>query len=253
MPRRRKTKKQLLEHVGVTVLIAVIFIGTFLVIFSSSPEEVRVVSDDGVLTVEGVAQAGIEMSIKQEESGMPLSVVISPLYTITVQGGGISEADIIVSPNSEWGSLIEDLIVYVYDFSHASWVPVSTRVDFENQQLRSTTKLWGSTIISIGTLQDYAITNSSHKLLDSVLNSAPDNAISYTAELYFASQLGDFVLINSSLDQGGCAGKFLSGRDTHVVMQEQSINEGTERVRVVWVLGDGCGEGAQMRSSGMRK
>ena len=127
-------------------VIAVIFVCSFFVIFSSAPEKVVVRSSDGVVSVEGVSHFSNTIYIERLSSNKIEPFMISPVYSLALSGEGVLkeskiffDLDNFLNKNISW----DEFSVFVYDSTYLDWKELSTFFNLQNNKLETEFDLSG--------------------------------------------------------------------------------------------------------------
>lgn len=146
-----KTKKK--TDIFTVAIILFVFVVTFFVLFSQTPEQVSGMSSDRTLRVEGTSHDPSSVQIlKLSNSEKSIVGMIAPVYEVDVLGGKTIDRAIVsyAVPSSLSGEKINQLMLIVFDPTRLSWQPVQTSVDDVKKSLSTTVSVRGTLMIGLG-------------------------------------------------------------------------------------------------------
>lgn len=128
------------------LVIAVVFVGSFFVIFSTVPEKVVARSSDGVVSVEGISRFSNSVNIERLSSNKSDSFMVSPVYSFVLSGKGeLKESKIFFNLDNFLNQEIslDKLFIFVYDSTDFEWKELPTFLNLQNNKLGTEFDLFG--------------------------------------------------------------------------------------------------------------
>jgi hypothetical protein len=147
---RRNTKKKQETNWAIAAVVAIVLFGTWFVWQSRAPEQVSVISDDQVVTVEGKTRASTPLMIEHVEDAVSLGDgFVSDLYEVSfADGGQLIDGEVVMDINSELD--LTELVVYTYDPSVMDWVALPTVFDLTLGNISAELTVLDSAVIVAG-------------------------------------------------------------------------------------------------------
>lgn len=252
MAKRRRISRYQLTTAAV---IAAVFIGTFVAVFFIPPEDARLRSEDGRVTVDGVAAAGAELQIVPIEEVVPQPPVLGDVYEITLDGSALT-SNFTISMNYEdrraaiAGIGSESALkAMVYDPRVLAWRFVPSVVDYTQGELVVDVPAGTSGVLwSYGFLSEGMLPENEKVLLDELISFPPEGAVGYTVVSSFGSEEIDYLLLDAERDRGGCAGVYETGDQTTITSKEEIQGGSMYRLMAFWEIAEGCDEGERITS-----
>lgn len=188
------------------MLIAVL---TLSIVFLPDPEVRTLVSDDGLLTVSGLARQTQEISLvtRDEALGIPL---VGRAYDVLPSGLTLDTPLTLILPLRDLG-LAEDVPVHLYTYDETSgfWSGISEPVKTNDGLLIATTPSTGR--YAVGIRQDVNAPEFL-SMYDELRRLAPKNTRAYDIVVgYRVDDSGPFIVLPESGESGGCGGVFREG------------------------------------------
>jgi len=152
MTGRKKTKKNFHWHIA--IVVAVVFVGSFLALFSSAPDHIFTRSSDGLVTLEAVTYSSstVEIVLYEGTEGS-VEELESPIYQIsadidaTIQDG---ELEIVLDPT--WGSDLDlsELSIFYFSGSTLSWEELPSTFDISENSVSALIEFTGNVQVGVG-------------------------------------------------------------------------------------------------------
>jgi hypothetical protein len=230
------------------LLAAAVALGTFFVVFSLAPEEVRLVSDDGCFVLTGHSASPQPAFSTRLDLAGPFTAVYAPVYTIDFGRAVLPEPFALSLCAVPALGPVENSVIYSYDANFGFWVRRSTVADPATSRLSveisSPAELWAA-----GRPLVFTAPASHFSLLEKLLAFPPASAVGYRVFSSVATADGDFVLLDDQVDRGGCDGRFQTGPSHTLTTVEQAKDGANYRLTAVWELNGGCGPYGVMAST----
>lgn len=183
------------------VVVAVIVItASYLVI--KEPEDLSVTSDDGVVTVTGLARRTQPLNVERRDArAAPL---LGVAYEVTPDGVTIDEPAVIAFEILEdQRQFVDALRVYRLHPSLEMWEPVSPVVAHTDEVIAVETAQLG--VFAIGSAPHFEAPVFAN-VYDELRASAPEDAVGYEIAVGFTQQDHETVRLLSVGEHGGCGG-----------------------------------------------
>lgn len=214
------------------VAVAVVSVG-FLA--ASEPEESRITSADGVVTVAGLARQTQPLAVAA--STAVKAPLLGDSYTVTPDGVTLDEAAVIgFKLLPEQVVQAESLGVYRFHQPLAMWEPVSPVVANTNQLLAVETRQLGNFALgNVPAFKPPVFAN----VYDELRAKAPADAVGYETAVGFTELDHELIRLPELGESGGCGGVVRVGDDESISRSERAatvdINGLSEKVTFVFV------------------
>lgn len=248
------TQRRILSQHAVTALvIGAVFLGTLAATFMLPPEDVRLVSEDGLVRVEGKSAFGNLADIRVLDGEHNEAPVLGAQYQVLAAGEPISTPFSITftyDPRRLDLKETSPLAVMAYDARVLAWRYFPSVQDASAKTL--TAEIVGSNTLyawSYGYRRELSPLKQEAVLLDELLSFPPEGAVGYTVATSIGSDESSLVLLKEERDRGGCAGVYRVGTSETLTSKEVEEDGLMERVMVFWQIGNGCAEGESVHTS----
>ncbi len=232
----------------VIFLVVLVVLVTLAAVIAPEPEEVEVVSDDGILTLTGVARASQPFSIDltNNDGG---GLLENTFYVIEPRGIGLEVPAVLTFDVSSFEGEVD---VFWYDEDFMMWREVAADQASESAVTITTDRL-GSFVL--GSPPAVIAPTFAHQY-DSLLEMAPDDVVGFEMASGFSIDDSSTIFINDSEQFGGCAGTLGRGNleertalDQDLVVPVEDVDQlVTFSFMAEWYIssGGGCEEGENL-------
>ena len=148
---RGSTKKD--SSISIAIVVAIVLIASVLLIVRPSPEHVAARSSDSLLSIEGVTRSQGVLAIERlDDVATSIPEPTGPIYEATLSTQGtLEEAQLTFAFGElDFGALIQEVVVYVFDRQTLSWESVPTFFDLDTQTVTADVEFSGSLLVGLG-------------------------------------------------------------------------------------------------------
>lgn len=151
MARRKKTKE---FSWPIAIVIAIVLVGSLVLILRPVPEQVFAQSTDGHVRMEGVTR-NLATPIEIERlDGVQSSVeeLLGPVYEIRLESGFVDrvdlEFDFELASDDELS--LQEVLIYFFDRETLTWQPMDTFFDLDREILTTSTTISDNLLVALG-------------------------------------------------------------------------------------------------------
>jgi hypothetical protein len=240
------------------VLLGLILLGTAIMIFTVSPEEIIIISDDGLVEIDGsFATSSLpsgEIKIQKysdiDIEGSFTAVESSMIYTIEPEDMTLPQP-LEISMKYKLGDQQNVQLGY-YDQNLHGWRFIQTYYNDENEMLYGEINRFGKWAL----LNVYEIEADEpiELIFNQLLKGSPENSIGFNSDLSYSIIPGDYVFIDETYARGGCGGNFNAGINevsTSLDREVLATIDGIDRlinlrINTIWEIGAGCADDSEI-------
>jgi hypothetical protein len=241
------------EHWFASLAVAAVILITAGYLVSTEPEELSVTSEDGVVTVAGLARQTQPLAVSTQATVR--APLLGSAYHITPDLVTLEEPAVVsfavLPPQLE---TIESLNVYRFHPSLSMWEPVSPIVAHTDEVIAVETAQLGS--FAVGSVPTFAVPIFAN-VYDELRMKAPDDAVGYEIAVGFTQTDHEVIRLLSVGEHGGCGGVVRVGDGESLSQLERraavEIADTQETLTFVFVTRwftsstDGCASDALLR------
>lgn len=238
------------RHFLVT-LLGILLIGacSAFLLLREDPEYLYVMSDDGVMTVSGLARSTQDLDVT-DVAPPGAQPMMSSVYTLA----GLGTIDV---PVTITFAATDADTVYWYDDARAMWEPLETSVVTGALVSAQTTRFGRYAVGRAETVTLPTFVEEYYALRAM----APDGAVGYRIAVGYARENQQTLRVRNAGDEGGCGGAVMPGSDEAWSQRTRNasilVNDVQTTVTLTFVAqwmtdSDGCGELSPFRSTADR-
>ena len=135
---------------SIAAVVAIVFVASAFLLFVSAPEQVVGVSDDGLVHASGLTRSSQTLLIDRIDNvETSIQTVVSPVYEISLTGGGSLDGGEIVMVIDASESVSES-VFYTFDRETLSWTTLPTLFNLSERTISTSLNLTGSMLIVAG-------------------------------------------------------------------------------------------------------
>jgi len=230
-------------RMGFILLIIFVWIGTWHFLFEDDPDHLYLISSEGHCILEATRVGDLEVRLEERED-IFVSFLSLPICTATLEGQGILTQVTLQSARPEGSG------PYLWEYQPL-WMAWQLQAEaYEEGEffVMEKTSISQSISWALGTQEERAVTTQARKLLSSLWQAAPKEAVGYRAAITQSKGEEDFMVVDALLEEGGCGGEILATSDVMITSLEEAMDGGIERVVVKWFLKEGCPVGERLHA-----
>lgn len=225
-------------------VIALILVagGTIFIVVSRTPEERTVLSDDRRAMLVGAFESSQAVSLSAlSPSSVPYTAVIGPVYQLLPDHLTFNrdlQLSMKYGDQTVGSTDAYRLQIGWYDDTIKMWRPIDSDLDPSREWVTANIRTLGRYALLLpAQIARPNLETETQKLIDA----PPTGAVGYETFVGYATQPGDYVLLDGLGKSGGCAGKFVTAPSTTMTSASQHFGDHLDyEVVALWQIGGGC-------------
>ncbi len=139
-------KKNTETTIAIAAVVAMVFVGSFILLTGQAPEQLQAISTDARVSVSGLSRDATKLGVERIDGVQTgLEGVLSDVYELRVDAGVLEGGDLemVVAQGVD----VTEVTLYQYDRDTLTWFAQSTDFDLERQVVTSPITFGGSTLV----------------------------------------------------------------------------------------------------------
>lgn len=242
-------KKKHKQPIGAIIIVgSIVAVFGFMLFFNTDPERLRVASADMSFSVVGDVPSDIEITVSKDiaASERPWTAVVGDVYVISPDGV-VLPTPVTIRASAIGRSIDRNYAIGYFDTVLNTWVPIETIRDDVRGVFEARTDHFSHWALL--QLPEFTVLDSDkERLIETALSTVPAGANAYSVDLAYATVPGDFVMLETHVSSGECAGTSTVKEEEQITSVEKRATllldeiefDGDIRAIVRWSVGSGC-------------